>query len=62
MVVLFIFSCSGDGEVSRTFSIYGSKTEFLFENHVEYLGHGIVQFQTELHCREAMYHMGLVME
>jgi hypothetical protein len=41
MVVLFIFSCSGDGEVSKTFSIYGSKTEFLFENHVEYLGHGV---------------------
>jgi len=61
MVVLFIFSCSGDDEVSKTFSIHGSKTEFLFENHVEYLGHG-VQFQTELHCREAVCYMGLVME
>jgi hypothetical protein len=26
MVVLFIFSCSGDVEVSKTFSIHGSKS------------------------------------
>jgi len=57
MVVLFIFSCSGDVEVSRTFGIHGSKIEFLFENHVEYLDHG-VQCHTEMYCRDAVYHMG----
>ena len=57
MVLLFIFDGSGDVEVSKTFSIRGSKTEYLFENHVEYLGHG-VQYNTEMYCREAVYHMG----
>jgi len=57
MVVLFIFSCNGDVQVSKTFSIHGSKTTFLFENHVVYLGHG-VQCHTEMYCSEAVYHMG----
>jgi hypothetical protein len=41
MVVLFTFSCSGDGELSKTLSIHGSKITFLFENDMECLGHRV---------------------
>jgi hypothetical protein len=46
---------------ARHLVFMGVRHEFLFENHVEYLDHG-VQYQIELHCREAVYHMGFVME
>jgi hypothetical protein len=50
-------SCSVAVVLLMTFSIHGSKTEFLFENHVEYLGHG-VQCHIEMYCRGAVYQMG----
>jgi hypothetical protein len=53
MVVLFTFNCSGDVEVSKTLSIHGIKVELLFENHMEYLGHG-VGYNAEMYCRKAV--------